>query len=27
MDFDKKFSTVKAHKTTGILAIEDNEEE
>ena len=27
MDCDKKFSTVKAHKTTGILAIEDNEEE
>ena len=27
MDFDKKFSTVKAHKATGILAIEDNEEE
>lgn len=27
MDFDKKFSTIKAHKTTGILAIEDNEEE
>ena len=27
MDFDKKFPTVKAHKTTGILAIEDNEEE
>ena len=27
MDFDKKFSTVKAHKTTGIFAIEDNEEE
>ena len=27
LDFDKKFSTVKAHKTTGILAIEDNEEE
>ena len=27
MDFDKKFSTVKSHKTTGILAIEDNEEE
>ncbi len=27
MDFDKKFSTVKAHKTTGVLAIEDNEEE
>lgn len=27
MDFDKKFSTVKAHKTTGILAIEDNEKE
>ena len=27
VDFDKKFSTVKAHKTTGILAIEDNEEE
>ncbi|EKY11655.1 hypothetical protein HMPREF9075_00547 [Capnocytophaga sp. oral taxon 332 str. F0381] len=25
MDFDKKFSTVKAHKTTGILAIEDND--
>jgi len=26
MDFDKKFSTVKAHKTTGILAIEDKDE-
>ncbi|MFJ1473463.1 LPS export ABC transporter periplasmic protein LptC [Capnocytophaga cynodegmi] len=25
MDFDKEFSTVKAHKTTGILAIEDKE--
>lgn len=25
MDFDKNFSTVRAHKTTGILAIEDNE--
>lgn len=25
MDFDKAFSTVKAHKTTGILAIEDKE--
>lgn len=27
MDFDKKFSTVKAHKTTGILAIEEKEED
>ncbi|ATA89486.1 LPS export ABC transporter periplasmic protein LptC [Capnocytophaga stomatis] len=27
MDFDKEFSTVKAHKTTGILAIEDKEEQ
>ena len=26
MDFDKKFSTVKAHKTTGILAIDDKDE-
>lgn len=26
MDFDKKFSTVKAHKTTGILSIEDKDE-
>lgn len=25
IDFDKAFSTVKAHKTTGILAIEDKE--
>ena len=27
MDFDKKFPTVKAHKTTGILAIEEKEED
>lgn len=27
MDFDKNFSNVKAHKTTGVLAIEDKGEE
>ena len=27
MDFNKQFSTVKAHKTTGILAIDDKDNE